>query len=85
MLRIRSCGLVERGVTGMGFRVQMPTLFHYSSSPSLTLFLLLAYQDVLSQLLLQCHAFLPAAMLPAAMVMVSPSETVKLRIKCVVL
>lgn len=33
-------------------------------------------QDVSSQRLLQCQAFLPAVMLPSRMAMDSPSETV---------
>jgi hypothetical protein len=52
----------------------------------LCLFLLSVDQDVSSQLLLQPHACLPAAVLPSMMAMGSASETVsKPPIKCFLL
>lgn len=42
----------------------------------LILFLKIVSQDISLQAMLQCHAYLPAAMLPTMRVMVSPSEPV---------
>ena len=54
--------------------------------PSVSLYLQLVDQNVSSQLLLQPHACLSADMLPARMVMDSPSRTVsKLPVKMLLL
>jgi hypothetical protein len=67
--RIRRCGFVGIGITGA---------FEVSKAHTVltSLFLMVMSQDMSSQLLLQHHACLSAAMYDAIIVMDSSSETV---------